>query len=92
MRFPISANYEQHNYIASDALHFHEKIMASVQIRLGQTNSHWQGGCSVQPFALVPRGGKRIPALMNGVFVRSRGSQHTGSKCAQDQKGGLHFV
>ena len=85
-------NTSTNNYTASNALHIHEKIMASVQIGLGQTNSHRQSGCSVQPFALVPRGGKRIPALMNGVFVRSRGSQHTGSKCAQDQKGGLHFV
>ena len=66
--------------------------MASVQVRLGHTNSHRQSGCSVQPFALVPRGGKRIPALMNGVLVRSRGGQHAGSNCAQDQKGGLHFV
>lgn len=66
--------------------------MASVQIGLGQTNPHRQSGCSVQPFALIPRGGERIPALMNSVFVRSRGGQHTGSKCAQDQKGGLHLV
>lgn len=66
-----------------ESIHFHEKVMTTVQIRLGQTNSHGQHGLAIQAFLPCPVGWYNIATLVEDVVSTRWDCQHARHKCMQ---------